>query len=92
MLNDYSNYLIKSGMAVQVNGRPSSVYDYLRGIKFVLKKEGLTIQQLAESIATICPLYQVGNSKEILGKQISRSVRCSLRKFLQWRLELQVAA
>lgn len=91
MLKDYRNYLIKSGMAVQVNGRPSSVYDYLRGIKFVLKKENMTIQQLAESIASICPLYQKGNPKEILGKQISRSVRCSLKKFLQWRLELQVA-
>lgn len=91
MLNDYRNYLIKSGMAVSVNGRPSSVYDYLRGIKFVLKKENLTIQQLAESIATICPLYQAGSCKEILGKQISRSVRCSLKKFLQWRLETQIA-
>lgn len=78
-------------MAVSVNGKPSSVYDYLRGIKFVLKKEGITIQQLSDSIATICPLYQKGNSKEILGKQISRSVRCSLKKFLQWRLESEVA-
>jgi len=91
MLNDYRNFLIKSGMAVSVNGRPSSVYDYLRGIKFVLSHEGLTIEQLAENISSICSLYQPGNSKEIFGRKISRSVRCSLKKFLQWRSESEVA-
>ena len=92
MLNDYKNYLVHCGMSLRVNGRPSSIYDYMRGIKFVLAHEGLTIEQLAENISSICPLYQAGSSKEILGKKISRSVRCSLRKFLQWRLETQVAA
>lgn len=91
MLKDYRNYLVNKGYAVVVNNRPSTVYDYLRGIKFVLNKEGLTIQQLAESIASICPMYQKGGSKQILGAQISRSVRSSLVQFRKMILETQVA-
>ena len=91
MLKDYKNWLIGKGYAVMVNNRPSTVYDYLRGLKRILNFEQITIEKLAENIADICPLYQKGNIHEVRGREISRSCRCSLRKFLQWRLETQVA-
>ena len=37
MLNEFRQFLINRGYAVQVNGRPSSVYDSCRGIKFIMK-------------------------------------------------------
>lgn len=91
MLNEYRKWLINKGYATAVNNRPSTVYDYCRSIKFVLQKEGLTIEQLADSITSICPQYQNGGTKQILGKQISRSVRSSLNQFNKFVSELQVA-
>ena len=50
MLKTYRNWLINKGYAVMVNNRPSTVYDYLRGIKYVCKLENITLEKLAESI------------------------------------------
>ena len=91
-MNEYKKYLINKGYATVVNNRPSTVYDYLRGIKYVLKLENITIEKLIESISDICPMYQKGGIHEIRGRQISRSVRSSLKQFNKFVLENQVAA
>lgn len=91
-MNEYKKYLINKGYAVMVNHRPSTVYDYLRGIKYVCKLENITLEKLAESISDICPMYQKGGIHEIRGRQISRSVRSSLKQFNKFVLENQVAA
>ena len=91
-MNEYKKYLINKGYAVMVNHRPSTVYDYLRGIKYVLKLENITIEKLIENISDICPMYQKGGVHEIRGRQISRSVRSSLKQFNKFVLETQVAA
>lgn len=91
MLKDYRNWLINKGYAVMVNNRPSTCYDYLRGIKYVLRLENLTIEKLAESIFDICPMYQKGGIHEIRGRQISRSVRSSLKQFNKFVVETQAA-
>ena len=92
MLKDYRNWLISKGYAVVVNNRPSTVYDYIRGLKRILDFEQITIEKLAENIADICPLYQKGNIHEVRGRQISRSVRSSLKQFNKFVLETQVVA
>ena len=91
MLNEYRKWLINKGYAVMVNNRPSTCYDYCRALKRVLHYENITIEQLAENIADICPLYQKGNVHEVRGKEISRSCRNSLKRFMEYRLESQVA-
>lgn len=91
MLKNFRNYLINKGYAVYVNGKNSTVYDYLRGIKYVCKLENLTIEKLAESIFDICPMYQKGGIHEIRGRQISRSVRSSLKQFNKFVVETQAA-
>lgn len=89
MLKDYKNWLIQKGYAVMVNNRPSTVYDYLRSIKYVLKLENITLEKLAESIREICPMYQKGGIHEVRGRQISRSVRSSLKQFHSFIIEKQ---
>lgn len=91
MLKLYKNFLINKGYAVMVNNRPSTVYDYLRGIKYVCKLENITLEKLAESIFDICPMYQKGGIHEIRGRQISRSVRSSLKQFNKFVVETQAA-
>ena len=58
----------------------------------VLKLENITIEKLIENISDICPMYQKGGVHEIRGRQISRSVRSSLKQFNKFVLETQVAA
>lgn len=91
MLKNFRNYLVNKGYAVMVNNRPSTVYDYLRGIKYVCKLENITLEKLAESIFDICPMYQKGGIHEIRGRQISRSVRSSLKQFNKFVVETQAA-
>ena len=92
MLKNYKNWLINKGYAtITQTHKPSTVYDYLRGVKYVCNLEKLTLEKLAESIGDICPAYQKGGIHEIRGRQISRSVRSSLKQFNQFISESQVA-
>lgn len=81
MLNEYRKFLISKGYAVEVNGRGSTVADYIRALRFVLKTEQIDINTLKANIETICPMYQKGHEKQILGAHISRSVRNSLKQY-----------
>ena len=91
MLKLYKNFLINKGYAVMVNNRPSTVYDYLRGIKYVCKLENITLEKLAENIFDICPMYQKGGPKQVLGAGMSRSIRSSLVQLRKMMLETQAA-
>lgn len=82
MLKNYKNWLIQNGFSeFTANHKPSSVYDYLRGLKFVCSWENKTIEQLADSISEIAPMYCSTGIHSIRGRMISRSVRCSLKQF-----------
>lgn len=82
MLKNYKNWLIENGFsAFTASGKPSSVYDYLRSLKYVCAWEGKTIEQLADSISEIAPMYCSTSIHCVKGRMISRSVRCSLRQF-----------
>lgn len=92
MLNEYRKYLVKNGFAVIVNGKNSTCYDYCRALKRVAKFENITVEKLAENISDICPLYQRGGPKQILGAGMSRSIRSSLVQLRKMMLETHVAA
>ena len=92
MLKTYRNFLINSGMAVEVNGKGRSVYDYCRALKRVSMLENMTIEKLAQNIFDICPMYQKGGPKQVLGAGMSRSIRCSLVKLRNMMSETQQVA
>ena len=88
MQKDYRNWLIQKGFSVKTaNNKPSTVYDYIRGIKFVCHEENICIEQVAEKIDELLPLYRKGGEYEHLGRQISRSVRSSLNQFSKFLME-----
>ncbi len=78
MKKDFENYLIKQGFAVRTaSNLPSTVYDYMRGIKRVCREEKMTIEELAEHANKLVMKYQpIGESGQI-GREYSRSVRCA---------------
>lgn len=82
MLKNYKNWLIEKGFsAFTASNKPSTVFDYLRGLKCVCAWEGKTIDELADSISEIAPMYCATGVHCIRGRMISRSVRCSLKQF-----------
>ena len=80
MLEKYEKFLIDSGMSVSVNGRKSSVYDYVRALKKVCKWEEKSVEELADSISEILQQYTIG-IHSVRGRLQSRSIRSSLAKF-----------
>lgn len=88
MLKNYKNWLVENGFsAFTASGQPSSVYDYLRGLKYVCAWEDKSIEQLADSISEIAPMYCSTGIHCVKGRMISRSVRCSLRQFNKFVME-----
>lgn len=88
----FKSWLLTKGYSATTGGnKPSTVYDYLRGISYVCKMENITIENLADNIYQICPAYQKGGIHEVRGRQISRSVRASLVQFLNFVSETQTA-
>lgn len=87
---NFKSWLLSNGYSSKTgNNKPSTVYDYLRGIKYVCKIENISIETLAQNIANICPMYQKGGIHEVRGRQISRSVRASLVQFNKFIIEQQ---
>lgn len=81
MLKNYEKFLIDSGMSVSANGRKSSVYDYVRALKKVCKWEEKSVEELADSISQILPMYCCTGIHAARGRLQSRSIRSSLAKF-----------
>lgn len=88
MLNNYKNWLIEKGFsAFTASGKPSTVYDYIRSLKAVTAWENKTIEELADSISEIAPMYYKSGIYAVKGRMISRSVRCSLKQFNNFVME-----
>ena len=88
MLNNYKNWLIEKGFsAFTASGKPSSVYSYLIGLKRVAAWEHKTIEELADSISEIAPMYYKSGIYSVKGRMVSRSVRSSLAQFNKFVME-----
>lgn len=88
MLNNFKSWLSEQGFAAKTHsGRESTCYSYVKGVLYICDKEQLNINQLADKVFEILPMYQKGGLYETRGRQISRSVRCGLSQFSKFILE-----
>lgn len=85
MKKQFEQYLINKEYATTTkSGRPSTVYDYLKRIDKVCKRENITWENLFENINDIITLYNIGGSKENLGKKSHNSVINALKRFSEF--------
>lgn len=88
MTKDFKNWLINNGYKLfTANNQPSTVYDYLIGVKYVCQWENKTVEELANSISEIYPKYADMGEHSVRGRTRSRSVRCGLRQFSKFIAE-----
>ncbi|MCL1892432.1 MAG: hypothetical protein FWF97_04070 [Alphaproteobacteria bacterium] len=92
MKNEYKLWLEKHGYAYfTANARPSTIYDYMRGLKRVCREEKLSVEGVAKRIDSLVSTYQRYGKKSNIGRTISRSVRSSLVQFGKFVKEREVA-
>jgi len=67
---EYETYLINAGYKTETDdGKPSTVYAYIKAINFVLDEEGISWETLKLKISDIVKLYDSGGEKELLGNK-----------------------
>ena len=92
MTKNFKNWLINNGYKLFTdNNQPSTVFDYLTGVRYVCEWENKTIEQLADSISEIYPKYCDGGSCCVKGRMKSRAVRSGLRQFNKFVMESRAA-
>ena len=88
MQNTYTTWLQNQGYSLLTpSGRPSSIYDYLRGIKRVCREENIVLEEAAEHIDELSRLYRRGGQYESIGRKISGSVAASVAQFKKFVAE-----
>ena len=88
MNKNFKNWLINNGYKLFTsNNHPSTIFDYLTGVKYVCQWENKTIEQLAESISEVLPKYCDGGEHYVRGRMKSRACRCGLRQFYKFVIE-----
>ncbi len=82
MKNEFEKFLIEKGYKVTTpSGHPSTVYDYLKRIDKVCEWENKSWAELATNISNIISQYDIGGSKEDLGRKSHNAVINALRRF-----------
>lgn len=85
MRDEFLEYLIECGYkTVTPSGKPSTAYDYVNRIDKVCEYEQMTYDTLASNIERIVVEYDVGGSKETLGKASHNAVINALRRFQEF--------
>lgn len=88
MEEQFYNYLVKRGYSVTTpTGKPSTVYDYTKRIERVCSWENTTWSGLARHINVIVAMYDVGGSKEELGRKSNCAVINALKRFSEFLAE-----
>jgi len=91
MKRQFAQWLKNNGYSLlTAEGRPSTIYDYGRGLKKVMDTERLSIEEVAQNIDSLLPKYQYG-ARAAVGRSISRSCRSSLAQFYKFVKEQEVA-
>jgi len=92
MKKTYEMWLEQKGYSYFTpEGRPSTIYDYLRGLRKVCRYEHLSIEGVAKRVDVLLPQYQQCGKKSSIGRTISRSVRSSLKQFANFVNEQRCA-
>jgi hypothetical protein len=85
MKKQFEEYLTNQGYSVTTpSGNPSTVYDYVKRIDKVCSFENLSWTELAYEIGAIVNQYDVGGSKEDLGRKSHNAVINALRRFQEF--------
>ncbi len=85
MKNQYKKYLINQGYSITTpSGNPSTVYDYVKRIEKVCKWEDMTWAELADNIGMIVNQYDIGGSKEDLGRKSHKAFINALKRFKEF--------
>jgi hypothetical protein len=85
MKEQFVEYLVKQGYSVHTpSGHPSTVYDYAKRIDKVCEWENTTWFGLAKNISSIVDLYDVGGSKEDLGRKSHSAVINAIKRFSEF--------
>ena len=88
MINEFKDWLVGKGFSLfTAKNFPSTVFDYLTGIKYVCQWENKTVEELADSISDIYPKYADMGEHSVRGRMKSRAVRCGLRQFNKFIME-----
>lgn len=92
MTKNFKNWLAGKGYSLfTANNQPSTVFDYLDGVRYVCQWENKTIEELADSISEVLPRYINGGENSVRGRMKSRAVRCGLRQFNNFVMESRAA-
>ena len=80
--SDFEEYLIRAGYKlVSDSGHDSTVPAYVKAVRSVLEEEGLTWDELRQSIFDIISLYDVGGPKESFGCTSTSTPINALKRF-----------
>lgn len=91
MNKNFKNWLINNGYKLFTsNNQPSTIFDYLTGVKYVCEWENKTMDELADSISEIYPKYCDMGEHSVRGRFKSRAVRCGLRQFNKFVMESRI--
>ena len=75
MLERFKRYLIQQGYCEYTpSGNPSTVYDYVKRIKRVCKREGVSIEKLSDKIGFYVKKYDTLGSEAKYGKSSHNAV------------------
>lgn len=85
MKKQFEEYLINNGYKQTTpSGNPSTVYDYIKRIDKICEWEDITWQQLANNSQMYLMQYDIGGTKEDLGKKSHNAVINALRRFSEF--------
>lgn len=85
MLENFKLYLIKKGYKQYTpSGNPSTVYDYIKRIEKICKKERISIEELADNLNNYVKKYDVFGVEEEFGKKSHNAFICALKRFQEF--------
>ena len=88
MEKQFYDYLVAHGKKeYTTSGRKSTVYSYCNRIDKICERESMTWEQLADSIETVLPKYDVGGAEEAYGMSSSKTPINALRSFADFLSE-----
>lgn len=85
MLEKFKRFLILKGYSeFTPSGHPSTVYDYIKRIERICKREQISIHQLCENISFYVERYDTFGSEEDFGKRSHNAFICALKSFQEF--------
>ena len=85
MLKNFENWLLENKYSAL------TAADYMGRVERLCRKEGYTLADLVENIASILPQYETAGEKSSYGKRSHTSVRQALRKFKMFLVSEKLA-